>query len=107
MIDKSPNVTPTPAILQRQIRALASDSANVFFSRHAEERMVQQGITALDALRVLRFGEISGGIRQGTAAGEWTCKLVARKPRSRDVGVVTVVQQASRLFVKTVEWEDR
>lgn len=88
------------------VQAAASDSGNVKFGMHALERMEERGITTLDALRVLRQGDIKGGIEAGINTGEWKCKIVRQIRGSREVGVVTVVMSSGRLFVKTVEWED-
>ena len=89
------------------IRKAAMDSGNVGYSEHALDRMEERDITTMDVLRVLRTGDIVGGIESGRQAGEWKCKMVARKKGSRDIGVVTVVLRSGRLFLKTVEWEDR
>lgn len=90
-----------------QIRLLASASRNVAFSDHAYDRMDERGITTLDAVRALRIGVIEGQIRAGKRPGEWICKVVDRQPRSRALGVVTVLIRDQRLRVVTVEWEDR
>ena len=76
------------------------------FSLHAMDRMEERDITTLDALRVLRNGEIVGEITSGKTTGEWKCKMIARRRGSRDMGVVSIVLRTGRLFVKTVEWED-
>ena len=68
--------------------------------------MVAREISDADALKVLREGDIEGEIDTGRSIGEWKCKMVARIKGNRDVGVVTVVVNGQRLFVKTVEWED-
>lgn len=68
--------------------------------------MEERGISTLDALRVLRDGEIQGGIDAGRSKGEWKCKIIRRMKGTREIGVVTVVSSAGRLYVKTVEWED-
>lgn len=108
---KAPNKVaqfkPHPASLINQIRQSARDSNNVAFSDHALDRMEERDITILDALRVLRMGDIVGEIEMGRGAGEWKCKVVAKRKGSRDIGVATVVHRSGRLFVKTVEWEDQ
>lgn len=98
---------PRPHQLLAQIRKSAADSGNVAFAEHALDRMEERDITTMDALRVLRVGEIVGEIESGKNVGEWKCKIVARKKGSRAVGVISVVLSTGRLFVKTVEWEDR
>ncbi len=76
---------------------------------HAEERMLERDIDMFDVLRVLKTGEIVETIEPGDGRDEWKCKVTAspRYPDSnREIGVVTIVVRASRLLVKTVEWED-
>lgn len=97
---------PTPQKLLATIRGLAADSANVAMGYHALDRMEERGITTLDVLRVLQAGEIVGKVEAGKNLGEWKCKVVERRKRARAIGVATVVIKASKLLVKTVEWED-
>jgi hypothetical protein len=42
-----------------------------------------------------------------TEGGEWQCKIVKHIRGGRDAGVVTIILHDGRLFLKTVEWEDR
>ncbi|WP_066809799.1 DUF4258 domain-containing protein [Frigidibacter mobilis] len=98
---------PTPQRLLASIRRLAARSENVSFGEHALDRMEERGITNLDVLRVLRAGEISGKIEAGKNLGEWKCKIVEWRKGARAIGVATVVVRESRLFIKTVEWEDQ
>ena len=97
---------PNPARLAKEIRETAAKSENVSFGKHARERMEERGITDREAIRVLRTGELRGDIGTGTKRGEWKCKFVAPIKGSREIGVITIVLVNSRLFVKTVEWED-
>ena len=68
--------------------------------------MEERGITDLDALRVLRIGELSGAITPGRERGEWKCKIVAPIKGRREIGVVTILIRNCKLRIKTVEWED-
>jgi len=97
---------PPPDHLLAMVRVAAADSKNVKFALHALDRMDERGITTLDALRVLRQGDIVGDIVSGNKAGEWKCKIVKQMKGTREVGVVTIVMISGNLFVKTVEWED-
>lgn len=97
---------PDARQLLETVREAAADSASVKFGSHALDRMEERGISTLDALRVLRAGEIEDDIEPGKRAGEWKCKIIKQMKGSREVGVVTIVMSNSRLFVKTVEWED-
>lgn len=92
--------------LCRQIRRLALDSANIGWSAHVREQMERRDVQDIDVLKVLRTGSIDGEVVPGRAAGEWKCKMVARIKGNRDVGVVTVVCDGERLWLKTAEWED-
>jgi superfamily I DNA and/or RNA helicase len=97
---------PLPAQILEMVQRIAGDSAKVFFGPHSQLRMEERGITTLDALRVLRTGDIKGPVEPGNNRGEWKCKIVKRMKGSREIGVVTVVINTGRLFIKTVEWED-
>lgn len=98
---------PRPHQLLAIIRRLATDSSKVFVKNHASERMEERGITRLDAIRALKAGDIVGDIEAGANSGEWKCKVVERRKGARALGVVTIVVNQDRLFIKTVEWEDR
>jgi Domain of unknown function (DUF4258) len=97
---------PLPAQLLQTVQAISADSSNVKFSNHALDRMEERGITTLDTLRVLRSGDIKGSIEAGNNKGEWRCKITKQMKGAREIGVVTIVMSAGRLFIKTVEWED-
>lgn len=97
---------PQPSQLLDMVRGAAADSANVKFGNHALDRMEERGISTLDALRVLRGGDIKGAIEPGNNHGEWKCKIAKTMKGSREIGVVTLVMSCGRLLVKTVEWED-
>lgn len=45
----------------RVMADIASDSARVFFTRHAEQRMTERRITRTQVLRCLRLGRITEG----------------------------------------------
>jgi hypothetical protein len=98
---------PRPEVLLAKIKFLAEQTEMVVFSEHAQERMLERDISDLDVYRVLDKGAIKGGIRAGRKPGEWICKVAWRLRGSRDVGVVVVVIREKRLWINTVEWEDR
>jgi hypothetical protein len=96
----------TAGIAERRIRQIAQKSQNVGLGEHARTRMEEREIFDADVFRVLRDGSIKGEPER-TAYGEWKCKMVKAIRGGRDVGVVTIILTGdSRLFVKTVEWED-
>ena len=97
---------PRKADLETIVREIATADRHVYLGAHTRERMEERGITRLDAIRVLQRATIEGDIEPGRKPGEWKCKCVARLKGSREIGVVTVVIEERKLFVKTVEWED-
>lgn len=56
-------------------------------------------------LKVLRSGTVEEGPSE-TEFGELKVKMVLRIRGSREAGVITIILEGHRLFVKTVEWED-
>jgi hypothetical protein len=102
---------PRPSVLEKTIRLLALDSRNVrwkasSYETHAESRMDWRDITDKMMFDVLRTGFLKGEIEPGRSPGEWKAKMVKQMKGNREVGVVTVVINSQRLFIKTVEWED-
>lgn len=103
-----PRKPPHPGDLIKVVRKLAEDGA-VSFSEHAfDERGPERGIDIPDALRVLKNGMIKGDVLPGVNPGEWKCKVVDRAEGSSHwIGVPVVVVGTRRLYVLTVEWEDK
>lgn len=97
---------PRVADLRQTVVSLAVETANISWATHALAQMEARDISNHDVLKVLRTGSVKGEIVAGRSPGEWKCKMVARIKGQRDVGVVTVVCNGKRLFLKTVEWED-
>lgn len=97
---------PRVGDLETVVHEIAKLDRHVYLGSHTRERMEERGITRLDAIRVLQRGSIAGAIARGRNPGEWKCKVIARLKGSREIGVVTVVVEERKLFVKTVEWED-
>lgn len=67
--------------------------------------MAEREIFDVDVLRVLRSGYVDEPPEQ-TAKNEWKCKVTLKIRGGRTAGVVTIILQSGKLFVKTVEWED-
>lgn len=62
------------ATAQQVLREVAEDSARVFFTDHAEERMQTRCITRVQVLRCLRHGRIvEGPVRD--VRGNWALKV--------------------------------
>lgn len=96
----------TKAIAQKKIRSLARNSANLAWGIHARSRMEERGFTTRDVLRILQTGFVEEDPTK-TDKGEWQCKITKHIRGGRDAGVVTIFLHDGRLFLKTVEWEDR
>ena len=102
---------PRPHQLEKTIRTLAVNSANVrwqatTYETHAAGRQDWRDITDRMMFEVLRTGYLKGDIEPGQNPGEWKAKMCKQMKGRREVGVVTVVIRNERLFIKTVEWED-
>jgi len=97
---------PRPEKLLQVIKFLAGESSQVIITNHAEERMEQRGITTKMLFDVLRKGTICGEVEPARFEGDFKTKMTCQMPNRRHVGVVTVVKQAEKLIIVTVEWED-
>lgn len=56
--------------LQSLVRDAASDSSNVYFSRHAQQRMLERDVTAPDIIECLLRGAFEEGPYR-SAKGNW------------------------------------
>lgn len=104
-------LVPRPSEVQKLVNRLAQDSKNVrwraiSYETHAEGRMELRDITDKMMFDVLRTGYVKGPIELGKNPGEIKVKMCKKMKGLRDVGVVTIVINSERLFIKTVEWED-
>ena len=95
----------TGARARELVRAIASNTANVQFTQHAVERMLERGIEDIDVYRVLRRGYIDDDPIL-LEDGKWQCKVTLKIKGGREVGVVTILLTNGKLRVRTVEWED-
>jgi hypothetical protein len=97
--------------MEARIRELAKDSSNVRWravshDTHVASRMEQRDIDDHMMFEVLRGGYLEGPIEAGKNPGEWQCRMVKRMKGRRELGVATVLINNSKLFIKTVRWED-
>jgi len=95
----------TAAKARQRINVLAERTNNLIWTDHIRVQMLNRGITTNDVLRVLRTGYVDEDPTE-TERGEWKCKITKSIRGGRDVGVVTVIWQATRLVLVTAEWED-
>ncbi|MBM7851476.1 hypothetical protein JOD31_001701 [Methylopila capsulata] len=105
------NFRPRPSDLEATIRRLAIDPDNVrwrsqAYETHAEKRQGERDIFDDMMFDVLRTGYLAGDIEPGSRPGEWKAKMCKAMRGRREIGVITIVINMQKLFVKTVEWED-
>lgn len=68
--------SPVPQSKVREVVAhVASNSGNVFFTIHAEERMVQRRISRTQVLRCLMHGDAASNYPKRSEKGNWLIKL--------------------------------
>lgn len=96
----------TPRVAESRIQKLAQITENVIFSTHARQRMDEREFIDIDVLRILRTGSIEGW-PEVTERNEWKCKMVLEMRGGRTAGVITIILHKEKLFIKTVEWEDK
>lgn len=78
------------ADLVRLIKEAAADSANVFFSEHAQERLVERDISTTEVIDCLRHGRIQEGPAQ-SPRGNWEFK-VSRYCSGQSISVVGALE---------------
>ena len=105
-----PDHPPKGRDLIDQIRSIAAESGQVFFGPHAQTQLSKRRLTDRDALLGFRIGDIVGDVVPGNNPNEWQCEIVFPSNEDtgrRNIGVITIVQDGERLFIKTVMWKDR
>ncbi|WP_170866036.1 DUF4258 domain-containing protein [Rhizobium sp. NFR03] len=95
----------TSRLAEERIHAAAKQSGNVIFGDHALDRMEERGIPDVQVLDILRTGYVASNPER-TEHDEWKCKVSKEIRGRRQAGVLTIILNNGRLFVKTVEWED-
>lgn len=107
---RKPGVVPFERA-QRQclkaLRELAKDTASVFLSAHAKERMQERNIVLMDVYRTLWSGEVHS-IELG-AGDDVEDKVVLQRhvPATGKMAVVTLVCDGKYLKVVTVMWRSQ
>ncbi len=76
--------------LQRFVRALAVDSAKVFITEHARDRMLERGVTDLEVIKCLRRGVIQRPPQLDRKTGHLKCRMEHFGP-SRNLAVVAAL----------------
>ena len=79
--------------LQRLVRALAVDSAKVFITEHARDRMQERGVTDLEVIECLRRGVIQRPPQQDRKTGHLKCRVEHFGP-SRNLAVLAAIDDS-------------
>jgi len=95
----------TAARARELVRSIASDTANIQFTQHAQERMHERDIVDVDVFRVLRGGYVDDDPTP-LEHDKWQCKVTLKIKGGRVAGVVTIILLKGKLRIRTVEWED-
>ncbi|MCB4342484.1 DUF4258 domain-containing protein [Burkholderia multivorans] len=77
--------------LLRLIREAAADTARVFITKHAKQRMRERKITPTQVHDCLRRGNVSEPAH-ATAKGDWQCSITWRNAGD-EITVVTVLMR--------------
>ena len=85
---------PTPHQWQTLIRHLATDSGNVYFSKHALSRMRERHITRQQVMDVLQLGVIQREPEIDLKTGHTQCRM-ERAITGRNIGVVLALDGPS------------
>ena len=79
------------------------DTDKVIITDHAEDRILERGITQADVYRILREGFCDEPKKN--EKGQWQTIVSMRLKGSREAGVVTVIiEDKELLVVRTVQW---
>jgi hypothetical protein len=81
------------AALQKHIQALARDSAKVFITVHARDRMLELGVSDLEVIDGLRHGVIQRPPQLDRKTGHVKCRMEHFGP-SRNLAVVAALDEA-------------
>jgi Domain of unknown function (DUF4258) len=106
LVSSEQKVRLTVAKSQKEVRRLASVSANIIWTDHVYEQMEQRGIDADDVLKVLRGGYVDEEPAPGNGPLDWKVRMKLRLKDRREVVVVTVIQDNARLILVTAFWRD-
>ena len=71
------------------------------FSGHCLRRMRERQVDALDIIRVLRSGKVSGAAYRDGSGMDWRHKIVGR-----DLAVIVAIEPESLLLVITTYWAE-
>lgn len=98
---KRPPSAPSRDELVQKVRALATDTTNLWFDHpHFQQRLAGRGITMRQVLTVLRQGNAASGPTLDEH-GDWRIKL-KKRVAGRRVQVVVAVKEDHLVVVTTI-----
>lgn len=103
---KNPEPLWTRQQLEDLVHVLAQDSSRVIFKEHCLDRLAQRGVTAMEAIRCLRRGQIIRGPTYVQKHKTFEFRMSEPPPRDIVCMVVSVdpVPEPGKLYAITV-WE--
>lgn len=88
--------------LQVHIQQVAKDSSQVFFTRHAQDRMLQRAVSDIQVLECLRFGLMQRPAQFDQTTGTVKCRM-EYFGSARNLAVVVALEDSDPdLLVVTV-----
>ena len=78
--------------VEQIIQTTSKDSANVYFTGHAEQRMKERGFFDTDVFRVLRYGSIPKRPKFSKEHQDWTYVMELRLKSGITLGVVVAME---------------
>lgn len=88
--------------LQAHIQHVAKDSSQVFFTRHAQDRMLQRAVSDIQVLECLRFGLMQRPAQFDQTTGTVKCRM-EYFGSARNLAVVVALEDSDPdLLVVTV-----
>ena len=93
------------------MRELATDTANLVWTDHIEQRMSERGIDASAVLQILRTGDVDDDPEESEVSGDWKVKVTRKMPTGRIADVIAAITESRKLVLITTvlittEWED-
>lgn len=95
-------VKRSTAQLAKHIRGLAKNTANVVFTVHVKERMLQREVTNMEVLQCLRLGTIRRTPERNDKTGALECRMERQVLRRELACIVALCDENPNLIIVTV-----
>lgn len=90
------------AQLSKHIRARAKDSANVVFTVHVKQRMLERAVTHMEVLQCLRSGTMRRAPEANERMGTLECRMERLVLQRELACIVALCDEAPDLIIVTV-----